>query len=81
MEEKDIDFFVEDIVKLREILVAKLQEEENSEEGELGEDELEEVSGGVVPLFAVAAVFAPLLILGGVFGAYGIAESVRRTRW
>ena len=43
LEEKDIDFSVEDLIKLREILVAKLQKSEGSEEVELGEDELEDV--------------------------------------
>ncbi|MBQ7283387.1 MAG: class IIb bacteriocin, lactobin A/cerein 7B family [Oscillospiraceae bacterium] len=81
LEEKDIDFSVEDIIKLREILLAKIEQQASGEEGELGEEDLEEVSGGVLPLFAVAAALAPLLILGGISGAVGIAESVIRRRW
>ena len=78
LEEKDIDFSVEDLIKLREILVAKMEAAENSEEAELGDEDLEEVSGGVLPLFAVAAAIAPLVILGVVAAVCITGE---RNRW
>jgi len=81
LEEKDIDFSVEDLIKLRKIIIAKMEQQTNSEEGELGEDELKNVSGGVLPLFAVAAALAPVILYAVGFGAVGIAEAVRRRRW
>ena len=81
LEEKDIDFSVEDIIKLREILLAKIEQQASGEEGELGEDELEEVSGGALPFFVIAAALAPVILYAVGFGAVGIAEAVRRRRW
>lgn len=81
LEEKDVEFTVEEVIKLKEIIVAKLEAAENGEEAELGDEDLEEVSGGVLPLFAVAAAIAPLIILGTVAGGAGIAAAVTRTRW
>ena len=78
LEEKDIVFSVEDLIKLREILVAKMEAAENCEEAELGDEDLEEVSGGVLPLFAVAAAIAPLVILG-VLDA--VCRTGERNRW
>ena len=81
LEEKDIEFSVEEVVKLREIIVAKMEAASNGEEAELGEEDLEDVSGGILPLFAIAAAVAPLIILGTVAGSAGIAAAVTRTRW
>ena len=74
--EKDIDFSVEDLIKLREILVAKLQKSEGSEEVELGEDELEDVSGGTLTF--IIAVIIPVVV-NAAFVGYAFKKS--GTRW
>ena len=76
LEEKDIDFSVEDLIKLREILVAKLQKSEGSEEVELGEDELEDVSGGTLTF--IIAVIIPVVV-NAAFVGYAFKKS--GTRW
>ena len=76
LEEKDIDFSVEDLIKLREILVAKLQKSEGSEEVELGEDELEDVSGGTLTF--IIALIIPIVV-NAAFVGYSLTKS--RTRW
>ena len=78
LEEKDVEFTVEEVIKLKEIIVAKMESAENGEEAELGDEDLEEVSGGVLPLFAVAAAIAPLVILGVVAAVCITGE---RNRW
>jgi len=74
--EKDIDFSVEDLIKLREILVAKLQKSEGSEEVELGEDELEDVSGGTLT-FIIAVIIS--VVVNAAFVGYAFKKS--GTRW
>jgi len=76
LEEKDIDFSVEDLIKLREILVAKLQKSEGSEEVELGEDELEDVSGGTLT-FIIAVIIS--VVVNAAFVGYAFKKS--GTRW
>ena len=76
LKEKDIDFSVEDLIKLREILVAKLQKSEGSEEVELGEDELEDVSGGTLTF--IIAVIIPVVV-NAAFVGYAFKKS--GTRW
>ena len=86
LEEKDIDFSVEDIVKLREILVAKIDQQASGEEGELDEDELEEVAGGIgiaaATIGATAAFIAgtSLLVGGSMYGASCLIFG-RKPRW
>ena len=59
LEEKDIDFSVEDLIKLREIIIAKMEQQSSSEEGEISEEDLEDVSGGwfaiVMPIITTIA--------------------------
>ena len=50
----DIELSIDEIVKLREILEKKLQQEENGEE--ISDDDLEDVSGGVFDLIAIGTV-------------------------
>ena len=76
LEEKDIVFSVEDLIKLREILVAKLQKSEGSEEVKLGEDELEDVSGGTLTF--IIAVIIPVVV-NAAFVGYAFKKS--GTRW
>ena len=60
LEEKDIDFSVEDLIKLREIIIAKIEQQASSEEGELGEDELKDVSGGTLTF--IIALIIPIVV-------------------
>lgn len=76
LKEKDIDVSVEDLIKLREILVAKLQKSEGSEEVELGEDELEDVSGGTLT-FIIAVIIS--VVVNAAFVGYAFKKS--GTRW
>ena len=83
LEEKDIDFSVEDLIKLREILVAKLQKSEGSEEVELGEDELEDVAGGYLGIATIVIVSIAVPLIFGTGVAIGISTDnfTKRLRW
>ena len=75
--EKDIDISVEDLVKVKDIVVSKLQQKENGESAELTEEELTDVSGGCWPVIAT-------MILGivAVVGAYAWAVTKESNiRW
>ena len=76
LEEKDIDFSVEDLIKLREIIIAKMEQQSSSEEGELGEDELKDVSGGMLT-FVIPLIFS--IAVNAAFVGYAFTKS--RTRW
>ena len=76
LEEKDIDFSVEDLIKLREILVAKMEAAENGEEAELGDEDLEDVSGGTLTF--IIAVIIPVVV-NAAFVGYAFKKS--GTRW
>ena len=56
--EKDIDVTIEEIVKLGEFVANKLQQIENGESAELTEDELADVSGGVVAALYIGVMIA-----------------------
>jgi len=56
--EKDIDVSIEELVKLKDIIVAKLQAAESGESAELTEEELEDVAGGVIPTLVFFGFFA-----------------------
>ena len=56
--EKDIDVSIEELVKLKDIIVAKLQTAESGESAELTEEELEDVAGGVIPTLVFFGFFA-----------------------
>ena len=74
--EKDIEVSVEELVKLRDLLIKKAQQAEGSEE--LNDDELEDVSGGIIG-FAIAMLVGGAL-LGGLFITAGVMEEKGR-RW
>ncbi len=76
LEEKDIDFSVEDLIKLREIIIAKMEQQASSEEGELGEDELKDVSGGTLTF--IIALIIPFVV-NAAFVGYSLTKS--GTRW
>ena len=76
LEEKDIDFSVEDLIKLREIIIAKMEQQASSEECELGEDELKDVSGGMLT-FIMPLVIG--IVVNAAFVGYAFTKS--GTRW
>ena len=76
LEEKDIDFSVEDLIKLREIVIAKMEQQTTGEEVELGEDELEDVSGGTLTLI-IGAIIS--VLVNAAFIGYAFEKS--GTRW
>ena len=64
--EKDINLSVEEIVKLKDIITAKLQAAENSESAELTEADLEDVAGGTFGISVVIAIVGILYLCGSV---------------
>ena len=75
--EKDIDVSVEELVKLKDIIVAKLQAAENGESVELTEEEMKDVTGGLGALWAVMGV---LIVATGVMMALPYIDTTR-IRW
>ena len=51
--EKEIDMSIDELVKLKDLVAAKLQAAENGESTELTEEDLSDVAGGVAVLFAI----------------------------
>ena len=62
--EKDIDMSIEDLVKLKDFIVAKLQAVESGESEELTEEDLADIAGGwgMVIAGAVGALIISLII-------------------
>ena len=82
--EKDIDVTIDEIVKLRELIIKKLQKAQSGEE-ELGDEDLEDVAGGVGMLATVAApvlslMAIPLAVVGLAFAGAAVQEKTRG-RW
>ena len=63
LEEKDIDISIEELVKLKDIITAKLQAAENGESTELTEEDLADVAGGGGAVVAVVAFVAIAAVL------------------
>ena len=64
--EKDIDVSIEELVKLKDIIVAKLQAVKNGESAELTEADLEDVAGGTFGISVVIAIVGILYLCGSV---------------
>ena len=76
--EKDIDVSVEDLVKIKDLIVKKAQEAENGVSAELTEEDLADVAGGsAAAVFAVIglAIVCEALLLGGSYMYY------KKIRW
>ena len=57
--EKDIDVSIEELVKLKDLIIAKLQAAESGESAELTEDDLADVAGGtIIPTLVFFGFFA-----------------------
>ncbi len=75
--EKEIDMSIDELVKLKDIVAAKLQAAENGESTELTEEDLADVAGGVAVLFAIMG----LVVVGvGMMMAIPYIDFERR-RW
>ena len=80
--EKDIDLTVDEVVKIRNLLVKKAQAAQNGESAELTEEELGDVAGGaaVVVLVVLASVLGAAFV--GTVGKVGYDIHVEsRGRW
>ena len=81
--EKDIDVTIDEIVKLRELIIKKLQKAQSGEE-ELGEDDLEDVAGGSVTasiLAGAVAALAPFAVAVGLVAAITAVNNATNRRW
>ena len=75
--EKEIDMSIDELVKLKDLVAAKLQAAENGESTELTEEDLADVAGGTAVLFALMG----LVVVGvGVMMALPYIDFERR-RW
>ena len=73
--EKDIDISVEELVNIKDIIVAKLQAAEKGESAELTEEDLEAIAGGWVPTLVVAG------FIGFVVTNIVLAANGHKLRW
>ena len=78
--EKGMVISVEDIVKVRDLLIKKIELAEKNESEELNEEDLEDVSGGVIHI--IVAILAPIVVMPLVGGAiYHSADLILKRRW
>ena len=78
--EKDIDVSVEELIAIKNIVEEKVQAAENNENGEICDDDLEDVAGGML-LTGTAVILITVAvpaILGLVFAGAGLAA---KRRW
>ena len=82
LEEKDIDVSVEDLIKLREMLIEKIEsgnlDDAEAENEEIDDTDLEDVSGGSVIAGILLVVLATATIAAGVYR--GVQEQ-RKRNW
>ena len=75
--EKEIDMSIDELVKLKDLVAAKLQAAENGESTELTEEDLADIAGGAAVLFAIMG----LVVVGvGMMMAIPYIDFERR-RW
>ena len=75
--EKEIDMSIDELIKLKDLVAAKLQAAENGESTEITEEDLADVAGGVAVLFAIMG----LVVVGvGMMMAIPYIDFERR-RW
>lgn len=75
--EKEINMSIDELVKIKDLVVAKLQAAENGESTELTEEDLADVAGGAAVLFAIMG----LVVVGvGMMMAIPYIDFERR-RW
>ena len=64
--EKGIDMSIDELVKLKDLVVAKLQAAENGESTELTEEDLSDIAGGTFGISMVIAIAGILYLCGSV---------------
>ena len=75
--EKEIDMSIDELVKIKDLVAAKLQAAENGESTEITEEDLADVAGGAAVLFAIMG----LVVVGvGMMMAIPYIDFERR-RW
>ena len=81
--EKDIDVSIEELVAIKDIIVKKMQSEENGESAELTEEELEDVAGGYLGIATIIIVSIAIPLITGTGIAMGISTNnfTTRLRW
>ena len=83
--EKEIDMSIDELVKIKDLVVAKLQASENGESFELTEEELGDVAGGYLPVAAIVivSIVIPLVTAGGIVAGVGTNNFTTRfkLRW
>ena len=78
LEDKDIDVSVAEIVKLRELLEKKAE----NPDAELSEEDLEDVAGGVLPIFiAFGLTIAGMAAVNGLAIGAAYTHEGTRGRW
>ena len=77
--EKDIDVSIEELVAIKNIIDKKLQAAADGEDGEICDDDLENVAGGVLLTFTgfVLITVAVPAVLGLLFTGVGLAAERR----
>ena len=84
LEEKEIDFSIDEILKIRDLFEKQANGELNVEE--LSEDDLEDVAGGIVicGLYIVLASVAAVSVVaasGAIAGGAALTHHYTRRRW
>ena len=83
--EIEIDLSIDELVKIKDLVDAKLQEAENGESPELTEEELSDVAGGYLPVAAIVivSIVVPLVTAGGIVAGVGTNNFTTRfkLRW
>ena len=81
--EKDIDVSIEQLAKIKDIIVVKLQAAENGESAELTEEELADVAGGYLGIATIIIVSIAIPLITGTGIAVGISTNnfTTRLRW
>jgi hypothetical protein len=81
--EKDIELSIDELVKLKDLVVAKLQAVENGESAELTEEELTDVAGGYlgVATIVIVSIVIPLVTAGGIAVGIGTDNFTSRFKW
>lgn len=77
LETKGIELSVDEIVKIRNVLVKKLEQAQSGEE--LSEDDLKDVAGGIIDPLSI--VVATICIVNLVMIGVGITHNATRGRW
>ena len=78
--EKDIDVSIEELVAIKNIIDKKLQAAADGEDGEICDDDLENVAGGVLltgTAFLLIGVAVPVIVVGTIVGGTYLGQSRR----